>query len=60
MNLEFDGFLLAVLFVSVLLVNYLISDGASHWLEGWMLMALYVIIATAASVQYTVPQRHVN
>lgn len=60
MNLEFDGFLLAVLFVSVLLVNYLISDGASHWLEGYMLMSLYVIIATAASVQDAILRRDVD
>ena len=31
MNLAFDGFQIAVLFVSVLLVNYLIQDGESHW-----------------------------
>lgn len=31
MNLAFDGFQIAVLFVSVLLVNYLIQDGKSHW-----------------------------
>ena len=31
MNLEFDGFQIATLFVSVLLVNYLIQDGKSHW-----------------------------
>ena len=32
MNLAFDGFQIAVLFVAVLLVNYLIQDGKSHWL----------------------------
>lgn len=34
MNLSFDGFQIAVLFVAVLLVNYLIADGKSHckWL----------------------------
>ena len=32
MNLAFDAFQIAVLFVSVLLVNYLIQDGKSHWL----------------------------
>ena len=48
MTLEFDGFLLVVVFVAVLLVNYLIADGRSHWLEGLMLMALYIIIAVAA------------
>lgn len=31
MNLNFDGFQIATLFVAVLLVNYLISDGKSHW-----------------------------
>jgi hypothetical protein len=32
MTLSFDGFQMAVVFVAVLLVNYLISDGKSHWL----------------------------
>lgn len=32
MTLYFDGFQIAVLFVAVLLVNYLIQDGKSHWL----------------------------
>ncbi len=31
-------FQVVVLFVSVLLVNYLIADGKSHWLEGMLLM----------------------
>jgi Ca2+:H+ antiporter len=48
MNLSFDGFQVAVLFVSVLLVNYLISDGKSHWLEGVLLQCLYLIIAITA------------
>ena len=48
MNLSFDGFQIAVLFVSVLLVNYLISDGKSHWLEGVLLQSLYLIIAVSA------------
>ncbi|KAL8793683.1 MAG: hypothetical protein Q9195_003732 [Heterodermia aff. obscurata] len=48
MNLDFDGFQIAVLFVAVLLVNYLIQDGKSHWLEGVLLMTLYLIIAVAA------------
>jgi Ca2+:H+ antiporter len=45
MNLSFDGFQIAVLFVSILLVNYLIGDGKSHWLEGALLQSLYLIIA---------------
>jgi len=48
MNLSFDGFQVAVLFVSVLLVNYLINDGKSHWLEGVLLQCLYLIIAVTA------------
>lgn len=43
MTLDFDGFVIAVLFVAVLLVNYLIQDGQSHWLEGVMLMTTYVV-----------------
>lgn len=42
MTLSFDGFQVAVLFVSVLLVNYLIGDGKSHWLEGMLLQCLYM------------------
>lgn len=47
MTLIFDDFQLVVLFVSIILVNYLIGDGKSHWLEGTLLLALYVIIAVA-------------
>lgn len=43
MTLNFDGFVIAVLFVAVLLVNYLIADGKSHWLEGVMLMTTYIV-----------------
>jgi len=31
MNLAFNGFEITVLFIAVLLVNYLIQDGKSHW-----------------------------
>ncbi|CZS91310.1 hypothetical protein WAI453_003636 [Rhynchosporium graminicola] len=48
MDLSFDGFQIAVLFVAVLLVNYLIGDGKSHWLEGMLLQCLYIIIAVCA------------
>ncbi|KAK1988442.1 calcium/proton exchanger [Colletotrichum cereale] len=48
MTLSFDQFQVAVLFVAVLLVNYLISDGKSHWLEGLQLICLYAIIATCS------------
>ncbi|KAG2166062.1 hypothetical protein JADG_005801 [Aureobasidium aubasidani] len=49
MTLDFDGFQVAVLFIAVLLVNYLIQDGESHWLEGILLMATYIIIAVIMS-----------
>lgn len=48
MALNFDPFQVAVLFVSVLLVNYLIADGKSHWLEGMLLLCLYCIIAVCS------------
>ncbi|KAJ6149805.1 Sodium/calcium exchanger membrane region [Penicillium samsonianum] len=48
MTLNFDGFQVIVLFMAVLLVNYLIGDGKSHWLEGVLLMMMYLIIALAA------------
>ncbi|KAB5523959.1 sodium/calcium transporter [Coniochaeta sp. 2T2.1] len=48
MNMSFDLFQVAVLFVSVLLVNYLIGDGKSHWLEGQLLVCLYFIIAVCS------------
>ncbi|KAL8990016.1 MAG: hypothetical protein Q9177_001226 [Variospora cf. flavescens] len=48
MNLAFDSFQVILLFVSVLLVNYLIQDGKSHWLEGVLLLVLYFIIALCA------------
>jgi len=48
MTLYFDTFQIAVLFITILLVNYLIQDGKSHWLEGVLLMATYIIIAIAA------------
>lgn len=34
--------------VLILQVNYLIADGKSHWLEGVLLITMYLIIAVAA------------
>ena len=31
MSLAFDGFQVIALFLAVILVNYLILDGESHW-----------------------------
>lgn len=47
MSLYFSTFETAVLFISVLIANYLILDGESNWLEGAMLLGTYAIIALA-------------
>ncbi|KAF9182708.1 hypothetical protein BGZ51_004494 [Haplosporangium sp. Z 767] len=47
MTLFFNTFETIVLFVSILIVNYLIQDGESNWLEGVMLLSTYVIAAIA-------------
>lgn len=47
MTLFFEDFETVVLFASVLIVNYLIADGKSNWLEGAMLLIAYTIIAIA-------------
>ncbi|KAI9594371.1 hypothetical protein BDF19DRAFT_386511 [Syncephalis fuscata] len=38
---------IVVMFVSVLITNYLIMDGKSNWLEGIMLLGTYAIVAVA-------------
>ncbi|GAA5903952.1 uncharacterized protein JCM6883_002038 [Sporobolomyces salmoneus] len=47
LTLFFENFETIILFVSVLLVDILVSDGTSHWLEGVMLVALYLIVGLA-------------
>ncbi|KZT61568.1 Calcium/proton exchanger [Calocera cornea HHB12733] len=47
LSLFFADFETIILFVSVLLVNLLIQDGKSNYMEGLMLMVLYVVIALA-------------
>ncbi|CAG8575630.1 6820_t:CDS:2, partial [Ambispora leptoticha] len=47
LTLFFESFETCVLVVAILIVNYLIADGKSNWLEGAMLLAAYVIIAMA-------------
>ncbi|KAI9316187.1 calcium/proton exchanger [Dichotomocladium elegans] len=45
MSLLFNVFETAVMLISVVMVNYLIMDGKSNWLEGFMLITLYIILA---------------
>jgi len=44
LTLYFFPFETVALLISVLLVNSVVSDGESNWLEGVLLMAIYVII----------------
>ncbi|KAF7985745.1 hypothetical protein HWV62_2364 [Athelia sp. TMB] len=45
LTLLFDPLESIVLFLAVLTVNYTVQDGKSNWLEGMILMCLYLIIA---------------
>ncbi|KAL9080691.1 MAG: hypothetical protein Q9157_000578 [Trypethelium eluteriae] len=47
MTLHFQTFETVVFFLSVLVVNYLIQDGKSNYLEGSMCLGTYIIIALA-------------
>ncbi|KAK5004623.1 hypothetical protein LTR28_008666 [Elasticomyces elasticus] len=47
MTLHFQTFETVVFFLSVLVVNYLIQDGKSNYLEGAMCLGTYIIIALA-------------
>lgn len=47
MTLHFETFETVVFFLSVLVVTYVIGDGKSNYLEGAMLLGLYIIIALA-------------
>ncbi|KAI9726663.1 MAG: hypothetical protein M1834_008976 [Cirrosporium novae-zelandiae] len=48
MSLYFNLFQVVSLFASVFVVNFLVLDGRSNYLEGALLCAAYVIIAVAA------------
>lgn len=45
LTLLFDPYESIVLFLSVLVVNYTVADGKSNWLEGMILMCLYLMLA---------------
>tara|TARA_B100000965_G_C19589264_1_gene757198 strand:- start:859 stop:2019 length:1161 start_codon:yes stop_codon:yes gene_type:complete len=47
LTLEFGMLETAATFVSVLVVNSILADGKSNWLEGAMLLGSYVILALA-------------
>ncbi|KAJ2515069.1 hypothetical protein H4217_005402 [Coemansia sp. RSA 1939] len=47
MTIYFSPFTTVVLFVTVLLVNYIIGDGRTNWLEGLVLIIAYIIVGVA-------------
>ncbi|PKC73345.1 hypothetical protein RhiirA1_410656, partial [Rhizophagus irregularis] len=47
MTMFFQTFETISLFISVLIINYLIQGGQSNWLKGAMLLVTYIIIALA-------------
>lgn len=47
LSLLFDPFEAIALFLSVITVNYVVADGKSNWLEGMILICLYIILAVA-------------
>ncbi|KAK7179782.1 Vacuolar calcium ion transporter 2 [Paraphaeosphaeria sporulosa] len=51
MTLHFETFETVIFFLSVLVVNYLIQDGKSNYLEGCMCLGMYTIIALAFYVK---------
>lgn len=53
MTLLFNGFEIAGIFLSVLIVAMISSDGETHWFEGAQLLAVYAIMAVAF---YFVPE----
>ncbi|KAH6143176.1 hypothetical protein HBI64_013270 [Parastagonospora nodorum] len=48
MDLDFDGFSIATLFVSIIIVTYVVQEGKSNWLTGALLIKVFVITALAA------------
>ncbi|KAJ7773205.1 calcium/proton exchanger [Mycena metata] len=46
LTLLFDPYEAIALFLAVITVNYVVQDGKSNWLEGMILMCLYIILAT--------------
>jgi len=47
MNLVFNTFELVAMVLAVLIVNFIVQDGESNWLEGLQLLAAYLIMAIA-------------
>lgn len=48
MNLNFEIFMVAMLVLSILVVGNFLRDGKSNYLEGALLVLVYIIIAVTA------------
>ncbi|KAI9871458.1 MAG: hypothetical protein M1830_002887 [Pleopsidium flavum] len=48
MTLLFDKFQIAVTFLSILVLNYIIAQHNSNWLQGVLLIAVFLIVALAS------------
>ena len=46
MSIIFTPFELVSVFASVLIANKLVEDGKSNWIEGFMLVAIYIVLGT--------------
>lgn len=44
LSLNFDNFEVIMVVISVIVVNFAISDGRTNWLEGFILMVTYLLI----------------
>ncbi len=47
MNLVFNTFELIAIVLSILIINLIMGDGESNWLEGLQLLMAYLIMAVA-------------
>jgi len=52
LDLLFNDFQTAILFISVLIVNYILGGGSSNWLQGAMCLTGYVVIGIASFYFY--------
>ncbi len=55
MDLIFTPFEVLALAMSVIVVHQVTQDGESHWMEGVLLLAVYVIVGIAF---YFLPEVH--
>ncbi|KAH8699197.1 hypothetical protein BGW36DRAFT_377444 [Talaromyces proteolyticus] len=56
LTLQFDLFDASILFLAIMVMNYLIQDGRSNYFEGLVLMGTYIIIAVAFEVRPIPPE----